>query len=294
MIYSYMILLKPFISAPVDIFLMLLGAFIIGFLIAWLLRNQKIVLLKKGGYQLQKDVSSLVKSNDNLEIELMQLREELGTMKNNQEQMAPVEQLDKLQNDLRSEREKSVTARNSLAEIERAHEALKSELETKLNQMISNDEATRLQAEANRLKIFNSSLQEEISMLKLQLDDVKKAHVKDIEIPKPVEFTTTAPVVEVDQSQETSADYAQSHPNLDFLDQVGIKRVTIDQKDDLKLISGVGPFIEKKLNKLGIYSFEQIAGLSGSQIHQITEAIEFFPGRIERDDWVGQARNLKG
>ena len=224
----------------------------------------------------------------------MQLREEMGTMKNNQEQMAPVEQLDKLQNDLRTEREKSITARNSLAEIERAHEALKSELETKLNQMISNDEATRLQAEANRLKIFNSSLQEEISMLKVQLEETKKTKVSEVEIPKPVGFKATSPVVEVDQTQEPAHSFGETHADLDFLDQVGIKRVTIDQKDDLKLISGVGPFIEKKLNKLGIYSFEQIAELSSSQINQITDAIEFFPGRIERDDWVGQARNLMG
>lgn len=65
-----------------------------------------------------------------------------------------------------------------------------------------------------------------------------------------------------------------------------------DEKDDLKLISGIGPFIEKKLNSIGIYSFSQISKFSAQDINDVTESINFFPGRIERDDWVGQAQKL--
>lgn len=65
-------------------------------------------------------------------------------------------------------------------------------------------------------------------------------------------------------------------------------------KDDLKLIAGVGPFIEKKLNGLGLFSYKQIAALDHNAIQLVTEAIEFFPGRIERDNWVGQAQDLWG
>ena len=63
-------------------------------------------------------------------------------------------------------------------------------------------------------------------------------------------------------------------------------------KDDLKLISGVGPFIEKKLNGIGIYSFSQISKFKKQDIEDVTELIKFFPGRIERDDWVGQAKKF--
>jgi len=65
------------------------------------------------------------------------------------------------------------------------------------------------------------------------------------------------------------------------------------QKDDLKRIKGVGPFIEDKLNAIGIYTFEQISRFSSEDIQTITELISFFPGRIERDDWKGQAAILK-
>jgi len=65
-------------------------------------------------------------------------------------------------------------------------------------------------------------------------------------------------------------------------------------KDDLKRISGIGPFIEKKLNALGIYRFEQIARFDDSDIDKVNDAIEFFPGRVRRDDWRGQAKGLAG
>lgn len=64
-------------------------------------------------------------------------------------------------------------------------------------------------------------------------------------------------------------------------------------KDDLKKISGVGPFIEKKLNTIGIYTFNQISKFSDDDIKNVTDLIEFFPGRILRDDWRGQANALK-
>jgi predicted flap endonuclease-1-like 5' DNA nuclease len=65
------------------------------------------------------------------------------------------------------------------------------------------------------------------------------------------------------------------------------------QKNDLKRIKGVGPFIEDKLNAIGIYTFEQISRFSSDDIQTVTELISFFPGRIERDDWKGQAGILK-
>jgi len=64
--------------------------------------------------------------------------------------------------------------------------------------------------------------------------------------------------------------------------------------DDLTKIEGVGPFIAKKLNEVGITSFAQISKMDQPEIDRITKAIQFFPGRIERDDWVGQARKLMG
>jgi len=63
------------------------------------------------------------------------------------------------------------------------------------------------------------------------------------------------------------------------------------EKDDLKLISGVGPVLEDKLNELGIYHFWQIAKFEDKDIDLVNDAMAF-PGRIERDEWIDQAQTL--
>lgn len=63
------------------------------------------------------------------------------------------------------------------------------------------------------------------------------------------------------------------------------------EKEDLKLISGVGPVLEEKLNELGIYHFWQIAKFEQKDIDLVNDAMAF-PGRIERDEWIAQAQNL--
>jgi len=63
-------------------------------------------------------------------------------------------------------------------------------------------------------------------------------------------------------------------------------------KDDLKIINGIGPGIEKKLNARGIISYWQISELTEDSIKELTDTILFFAGRIERDRWVEQASKL--
>lgn len=74
---------------------------------------------------------------------------------------------------------------------------------------------------------------------------------------------------------------------LDF-DRIGW--ASLAQADDLKEILGVGPFLEKKLHAIGIYTFAQIARFTPEDVDKVNDIIEFFPGRIERDNWVGQAK----
>ena len=62
--------------------------------------------------------------------------------------------------------------------------------------------------------------------------------------------------------------------------------------EDLKRIKGVGKVLEKRLHKLGIYHYEQIAALTDDNILWLTDFVSFPEGRIENEDWVGQARTL--
>lgn len=61
--------------------------------------------------------------------------------------------------------------------------------------------------------------------------------------------------------------------------------------DDLKRIRGIGVLIEKKLNSMGVTSYGQIANWSAADIDRISQVLDF-KGRIERENWVEQARIL--
>ncbi|MFO1312535.1 MAG: hypothetical protein U1F41_10790 [Burkholderiales bacterium] len=62
--------------------------------------------------------------------------------------------------------------------------------------------------------------------------------------------------------------------------------------DDLKLIVGVGPVLERMLHQLGISTYRQIARWSERDIDEFDARLPEFPGRIRRDAWVVQARAL--
>jgi predicted flap endonuclease-1-like 5' DNA nuclease len=62
--------------------------------------------------------------------------------------------------------------------------------------------------------------------------------------------------------------------------------------DDLKLIVGIGPVLERMLQMLGVATYRQIARWSERDIDEFDAKLHEFPGRIRRDAWVTQARAL--
>ena len=66
----------------------------------------------------------------------------------------------------------------------------------------------------------------------------------------------------------------------------------LDYRDDLKLIRGVGPKMEQLLNEHGLVTFWQVARLDADGVAALNSRLSFFPGRIERDEWVAQAAEL--
>ncbi|MFT6225048.1 MAG: large subunit ribosomal protein L21 [Paracoccaceae bacterium] len=64
-----------------------------------------------------------------------------------------------------------------------------------------------------------------------------------------------------------------------------------DGADDLKVLSGVGPALEKKLHAAGVTSFAQIAGWTEADVAAMDEQLSF-KGRIDREGWIEQAKEL--
>lgn len=65
----------------------------------------------------------------------------------------------------------------------------------------------------------------------------------------------------------------------------------VSQVDDLKRVRGIGVLIEKKLNSLGVTTYDQIANWTSADIDRVSQILDF-KGRIERENWVEQARIL--
>jgi len=114
----------------------------------------------------------------------------------------------------------------------------------------------------------------------------KPLEVKSVVKEKPVE-TKEKPALET--SHDIMTRIKNKAKSIDF-SRIGIGNV--GAKDDLKEIKGIGEFVESKLNALGIYHFKQLANLTEDDMDKVNDAIEFFPGRIKRDNWVEQAKKL--
>lgn len=83
---------------------------------------------------------------------------------------------------------------------------------------------------------------------------------------------------------------AAAKPSLESKDRPkGIEKPSA--VDDLKLISGVGPKIEKTLHDLGIFTYAQVASWKKTEREWVDGYLAFH-GRIEREDWVKQAKAL--
>jgi predicted flap endonuclease-1-like 5' DNA nuclease len=62
--------------------------------------------------------------------------------------------------------------------------------------------------------------------------------------------------------------------------------------DNLTAIRGLGPVLERRLNELGIYRYEQLARITPENARWIALRLQIVPGRILSDRWAEQARAL--
>ena len=71
------------------------------------------------------------------------------------------------------------------------------------------------------------------------------------------------------------------------------RRPSQEPIDDLQLICGIGPTLQRKLHEQKIACFQQIAELSETELIQLADAIGVGIGRVQRDEWVRQAKQLQ-
>lgn len=150
-------------------------------------------------------------------------------------------------------------------------------------------EAGHLDATNQRLERFEAKL--------AQLESENQALKQQIRSLHPQEAVPTAKSAAVDSSSLVfEIDDIEEEPELKTTSDKPVmnKKIAVEgiDRDDLTKIDGVGPFLQTKLNEIEVYTYAQIADWNSARIAEVTEKISYFPGRIEKDNWVGQARSL--
>ena len=93
------------------------------------------------------------------------------------------------------------------------------------------------------------------------------------------------------KEQEIKPSSAAAKADLNQVRSVKSEPLRPVDYDDLKRIRGIGVLIEKRLNSLGITTYDQVADWTGADIDRISQTLDF-KGRIEREAWIEQARIL--
>lgn len=142
--------------------------------------------------------------------------------------------------------------------------------------LAQNEELMRERDElASSLDAARSNAFEERTEMEALRDENEKLKTGRVRVRSAGRVVNTRPKEERDESQPE-----------------GINAPRGGRPDDLQQISGVGAKVEKALNHMGFYHFDQIANWSQSEIEWVEKNLEGSNGRVTQDDWQPQARIL--
>ncbi len=114
------------------------------------------------------------------------------------------------------------------------------------------------------------------------------------ELPKVAAKTTSEENTTGTVSDEVKSVEDASQDDINnLLGNLGTFDASTQTADDLKKVNGIGPVMEKKLNEIGIYTFDQVSKMTETEYNLLDSITGSFPGRAQRDDWAGQAEKLK-
>ena len=120
----------------------------------------------------------------------------------------------------------------------------------------------------------------------LPTNDPEAAELEALSLRHEQEIAARLASLPKDATPEQKGDAVGTRP-------AGLDAARAGVSDDLKRVRGIGPVNERKLHDLGIYHFDQIAVWSTEEIRWVGAYLAF-PGRIFRENWVGQAKALSG
>ena len=199
-----------------------------------------------------------------------------------------VTERDQLQSDMQSQASKNDGTGTLLAEKDRQIEKLGRELENWQDRLPPLIERYRKRnAEAEDLEQELDAARERIAALDAMIGS-EQTRVEPVD---PDALTDG-----MDASNDPIDDESAEDLEDDLEDELEDDRRDPEENgeahDNLKLIKGIGPAIEKTLKEMGICRFNQIAEMSEYDIDRVAHRLKGLRSRIYREDWIGQARDL--
>jgi predicted flap endonuclease-1-like 5' DNA nuclease len=180
---------------------------------------------------------------------------------------------------------------NAQEQTEKAEQTLHRARETFREDFLTISRENERLKTADYSKNLHEQFQQQVAALQTTIEELQKDYREAGD-----ELVTTRlqkQKLEIELEELKKHQHETKEPRYsDFISGQQLDKKEANEIDDLKVIKGIGPGIEAKLNKAGIFSFRQISELTEESIERVTSLIEFFPGRITRDRWVEQASKL--
>jgi len=298
------LLASPKTVATIEILLLLLGAVIIGYVTAWL--YYKSIYVKR--------IEDLESENDDLKKKIEELETEKRNLKKNLvKKEEEIIYLNKKIEALEALHAESVHETNDMKLLNKKNEILLYEKDEALANIAKrkhlldyNSFGSATESEKDDLKMISGIgpfIEERLHAVDIftfrQISKFTKKDINTIDIA--IEYFSGR--IERDEWVKQAKELVLSaEKRREYLEKIRAKKERIfyerigiankNEADDLTIISGIGGWINEKLNALDIYTFRQIKNFNDEDIESVTDAIEYFPGRIERDEWIPQAKEL--
>ena len=276
-----------FTQHTLEILIMLLGAFLLGVWLGWMLWNK----YKQEADKIRMDLQSMTATLGTLNTEMAGLKNKLAASEANN--LSLQAQMDKLATDNRIFRDQLSETSDDLAETEQRNRQLETELGLSFEAPAATPESTPLEIDVT-VDTPEVAPAEELQPIVLVIETVEE-NVPAAEVPE--EPATAPPAAEV-KPEAVEPQPAVEEPAteiiVDTLPETPAVVIPVvipaaDEKDDLAVVEGIGPKIQELLHQYGIYTYKQLAETEVVRLKEILSAAGPQLAMHDPGTWSAQA-----
>lgn len=321
------------LQLAIPVFVLMAGAALLGFMVAWTWRKlaiqslqSELIQVKNVNYQIESERQNLVQHANLLQSEkesLLRYQSELDDekktlIKDLETLSAEKIRLENLLRQNKSNRSQSIN-QEKLVQLEKRLEFQRTEIYEKENeikqyrqriagQLPPPDVEELTERFKNKYNEKKRKWEEKYRSLHFKLLKVarERDELKKGTTPKetPIVFSKSKKDKEksLDKIKRKFSEWQDRSEVKTGIKKTGIissdygeieKMHTEELVDDLQIISGINTGIEEKLNALGVYRYEQISRLEEKDILLIHKILDLDPDYILKNEWVTEAKKLK-